>query len=102
MEMRTLIDVDILGHIFEQSITDLERLRHSLKSAAFRRMRPGNDVAGRKARSTPGLHHPLQRGTSTGQRMESPFRTLRKKHEAEATGTARKVLTDPNAYDLTR
>ena len=29
-EVRSLIDVDILGHIFEQSITDLERLRLSL------------------------------------------------------------------------
>ena len=25
-----IIDVDILGHIFEQSITDLERLRNEL------------------------------------------------------------------------
>ena len=29
-EVRSVIDVDILGHIFEQSITDLERLRHRL------------------------------------------------------------------------
>src|ERR1035437_4080736 len=29
-EVRSVIDVDILGHIFEQSITDLERLRLSL------------------------------------------------------------------------
>ena len=28
--VRSVIDVDILGHIFEQSITDLERLRESL------------------------------------------------------------------------
>src|ERR1039457_2309605 len=34
-EVRSVIDVDILGHIFEQSITDLERLRLSLKSVAF-------------------------------------------------------------------
>ena len=27
--VRSVIDVDILGHIFEQSITDLERLRES-------------------------------------------------------------------------
>ncbi len=31
-EVRSVIDVDILGHIFEQSITDLERLRQSLES----------------------------------------------------------------------
>ena len=29
--VRSVIDVDILGHIFEQSITDLERLRLSLE-----------------------------------------------------------------------
>jgi hypothetical protein len=33
-EVRSVIDVDILGHIFEQSITDLERLRLSLQSGA--------------------------------------------------------------------
>jgi hypothetical protein len=31
-EVRSVIDVDILGHIFEQSITDLERLRLSLET----------------------------------------------------------------------
>ena len=34
-EVRSVIDVDILGHIFERSITDLERLRLSLQSGAF-------------------------------------------------------------------
>jgi hypothetical protein len=32
-EVRSVIDVDILGHIFEQSITDLERLRVVTPSA---------------------------------------------------------------------
>ena len=31
--VRSVIDVDILGHIFEQSITDLESLRESLEPA---------------------------------------------------------------------
>jgi hypothetical protein len=31
-EVRSVIDVDILGHIFEQSITDLERPQDSLAS----------------------------------------------------------------------
>jgi hypothetical protein len=31
-EVRSVIDVDILGHIFEQSITDLERLCLSLQA----------------------------------------------------------------------
>jgi len=29
-----VIDVDILGHLFDQSITDLERLRHRLETGA--------------------------------------------------------------------
>ena len=33
-EVRSVIDVDILGHIFEQSITDLERLRLSLQAGS--------------------------------------------------------------------
>ena len=37
-EVRSVIDVDILGHIFEQSITDLERLRQSLEHS--RRVAP--------------------------------------------------------------
>ena len=31
--VRSVIDVDILSHVFEQSITDLERLRDSLSSS---------------------------------------------------------------------
>ena len=31
--VRSVIDVDILGHIFQQSITDLERLRQNLEQA---------------------------------------------------------------------
>src|ERR1019366_2584781 len=38
-EVRSVIDVDILGHIFEQSITDLERLRLSLEQTGS--LRPG-------------------------------------------------------------
>src|ERR1017187_7679784 len=43
-EVRSVIDVDILGHIFEQSITDLERLRLSLEH-------PGPLQAGASAKS---------------------------------------------------
>ena len=44
----TLIDVDILGHIFEQSITDLERIRNELEGDR----RATNRGARRKGRST--------------------------------------------------
>ena len=38
--VRSVIDVDILGHIFEQSITDLERLRESLERRSGGRASP--------------------------------------------------------------
>jgi hypothetical protein len=33
--------------------------------------------------------------------LKQRFEALRRQHEEEATGTARKALADPNAYDLT-
>jgi len=33
--------------------------------------------------------------------LQVRFEALRRQHEAEATGTARKALADPSAYDLT-
>ena len=33
--------------------------------------------------------------------LKQRFEALRQQHEAEAIGTARKALADPNAYDLT-
>jgi hypothetical protein len=32
--------------------------------------------------------------------LQQRFETLRRQHEAEAAGTARKVVADPRAYDL--
>jgi len=32
--------------------------------------------------------------------LKTRFDTLRRQHEADAAGTARKTLADPNAYDL--
>lgn len=102
-EVRSLIDVDILGHIFEQSITDLERLRHNLDTnvpiaedqAKARRKREG-------AFYTPAFITRYIIEQALGGVLKTRFETLRAKHEADATGagTARKALVDPNAYDL--
>ncbi|HEX7859922.1 MAG TPA: N-6 DNA methylase [Verrucomicrobiae bacterium] len=100
-EVRSLIDVDILGHIFEQSITDLERLRHSLASGApiaeqeakARRKKEG-------AFYTPAFITRYIVEQALGGVLQVRFETLRQKHEAAATGTSRKPLADPNAYDL--
>jgi hypothetical protein len=133
--IRSAIDVDIFGHIFEQSIPDLERLRQSLSSAGFqpavsptssRQGVGGRAACGLETRDTAGWKTALQvEAGKVGRRrkqegavytpafitrylieqalggvLKDRFETLRRQHETEAAGTARKALADPNAYDL--
>ena len=144
--VRSVIDVDILGHICEQSITDLERLRESLeqpRSVVGQCVPPANPVVGQcvppanpvvgqcvppalaggvAAKEEAGeTHCPTTVGRRRKQEgavytpafitrylveqalggvLKQRFDTLRRQHEAEAAGTARKTLADPNAYDL--
>jgi len=135
-EVRSVIDVDILGHIFEQSITDLERLRLSLTRPSpalvaadvSRRHLDGGENAptdvggyapllaeataadtdkpGRRRKLEGAVYTPafITRyivGQALGGVLKQRFEALRQQHEAEAAGTARKALADPNAYDLT-
>jgi SAM-dependent methyltransferase len=146
-EVRSVIDVDILGHIFEQSITDLERLRLSLQSGAVppaaspsppqqeerageRRppltegratilpllrgegrgegeLVPVDETQARKRRKqegavyTPAFITRYIVGQALGGVLKQRFEALRLQHESETSGTARKALADPNAYDLT-
>src|SRR5204863_1884678 len=96
------IDVDILGHIFEQSITDLERLRHSLESGGA----PLDDDQAKTRRKkegafyTPAFITRYNVEQALGGVCKFRFEALRGQHETKATGTARKTLADPNAYDL--
>src|ERR1035438_1468972 len=124
-EVRSVIDVDILGHIFEQSITDLERLRLSLErdegaptflSASVATPRSADKNVGapqvdetqaRKRRKqegavyTPAFITRYIVGQALGGVLKPRFEALRQQHESETSGTARKALADPNAYDLT-
>src|ERR1019366_8837797 len=135
-EVRSVIDVDILGHIFEQSITDLERLRLSLEHPNVGQcvspaplstdLPPGgaggthcptlepeagglsvDESQARKRRKqegavyTPAFITRYIVGQALGGVLKQRFEVLRQQHEAEAAGTARKALADPNAYDLT-
>jgi hypothetical protein len=102
VEIRPVIDVDILGHIFEQSITDLERLRLDLASgeaapdeaeAKTRRKKEG-------AFYTPAFITRYIVEQTLGSVIHARFEALRRTEEAAATGTAKKALTDPSAYDL--
>ena len=144
--VRSVIDVDILGHICEQSITDLERLRESLEqprsvvgavrpacqscsgavrpacqscSGAVRPACLGRRSSSKRRGRRDALPHYVgrrrkQEGAvytpafitrylveqALGGVLKTRFDTLRRQHEAEAAGTARKTLADPNAYDL--
>ena len=102
-----LVDVDILGHIFEQSISDLERLRESLD-----RGRGDDDAGGEKEKNdrrsrrkregafyTPPFVTRYIVGQALGGVLAERFESLRRRHEADATRAARGVLADPNAYD---
>ncbi|MFO1438777.1 MAG: N-6 DNA methylase [Verrucomicrobiaceae bacterium] len=102
VEIRPVIDVDILGHIFEQSITDLERLRLDLASgeaapdeaeAKTRRKKEG-------AFYTPAFITRYIVEQTLGSVILARFEALRRTEETAATGTARKALADPSAYDL--
>lgn len=102
VEIHPVIDVDILGHIFEQSITDLERLRQDLESgdravdekqAKTRRKKEG-------AFYTPAFITRYLVEQTLGSVLRDRFEVLRQSEEATATGTAKKPLADPAAYDL--
>lgn len=95
-----IIDVDILGHIFEQSIEDLEALKAELEGGEVTRQ------SSRRKRE--GAFYTPQAITQylVAQALElvcaDRFESLRQEHQSRATGTQRRVLTDPAAYDLTQ
>jgi N-6 DNA Methylase/TaqI-like C-terminal specificity domain len=96
------VDVDILGHIFEQSITDLERLRNEL-SGLTERLGPEKHKTRRKKEGafyTPSFITRYIIEQTLGAMLKERFEQLRQTHQGEAENTAEKVLADPNAYDL--
>ncbi len=98
----SLIDVDILGHIFEQSITDLERLRNELDGLAepvgadkhkTRRKKEG-------AFYTPAFITRYIVEQALGGVLRDRFEQLRQQHAQDVKGTARTSLADPGVYQL--
>jgi hypothetical protein len=95
-----LIDVEILGHIFEQSITDLEQLHQEIaggpagaaKAAPSKRKREG-------AFYTPPFVTRYIVSATLGPVLQERFEALRRQQHEGAAAAARKVLEDPNAYD---
>lgn len=97
-----LIDVDILGHIFEQSITDLERLRNEMEGRV--EPLPRDKLKTRRKKEgafyTPAFITRYIVEQALGSTLWERFEQLRQRHEARAKGTARSALADPAVYQL--
>ncbi|NLY02502.1 MAG: class I SAM-dependent DNA methyltransferase, partial [Rhodopirellula sp.] len=97
-----LIDVDILGHIFEQSITDLEKLRNELDGLA----EPVSKDRHKSRRKKEGAFYTPPFVTryiieqALGGVLRERFESLRRSHAESAKGTARDALADPQVYTL--
>ncbi|MGO9917529.1 MAG: Eco57I restriction-modification methylase domain-containing protein, partial [Isosphaeraceae bacterium] len=102
MDGNKLVDVDILGHIFEQSITDLELLRNELDGLTDQ-LGPAEHASRRKKEGafyTPAFITGYIVSQALGSVLEDRFDALRCQHAEEAEGTARRVLANPRVYDL--
>lgn len=97
-----VVDVDILGHIFEQSITDLERLRNEVEGLAS----PVAVEAHKSRRKKEGAFYTPAFITryiveqALGGALRERFEKLRIERQYAAKGAARKALADPSIYDL--
>jgi methylase of polypeptide subunit release factors len=95
------VDVDILGHIFEQSITDLERLKDEIEGRAV----PETSAARASRRKREGAFYTHAFVTryivsqALGGVLADAFERLRQRHASSAEGTARSALVNPAAYD---
>ncbi|MFN0051663.1 MAG: Eco57I restriction-modification methylase domain-containing protein [Planctomycetales bacterium] len=99
---RALIDVDILGHIFEQSITDLELLRNELEGLSPALGKEKHKTRRKKegAFYTPAFITRYIVEQTLGGVLADRFERLRETHVQRTTGTAAKSLADPRVYDL--
>ena len=96
-----LIDVEILGHIFEQSITDLEQLHEAVAAgeptqetaaAPSKRKREG-------AFYTPPFITRYIVGATLGPALAERFEAFRARFQEQAPAAARGVLDNPSGYD---
>lgn len=96
-----LIDVDILGHVFEQSIADLEEMQNVI--AGLVAAPKANEKTSRKeagAFYTPEFVTRYIVAETLGPVLADKFETLRVAHQQQATKTTKKVLDDPAAFDV--
>jgi len=92
-----LIDVEILGHIFEQSISDLEGLHEKIKGAATGKKSTKRHKEG--AYYTPSFITRYIVGQALRPVLAARFEALRTRHAADATRTTKRVLDDPRIFD---
>ncbi|PKO19581.1 hypothetical protein CVU37_02530 [candidate division BRC1 bacterium HGW-BRC1-1] len=96
-----VVDVEILGHIFERSITDLERMRIELDTSA-----PPDTSKAKGRRKKEGAFYTPKFITryivehALGPVLRERFEALRLRHHADASGTARRALENPATFDL--
>lgn len=92
------LDVEILGHIFEQSITDLERIERELAEGGFETSR-----ATRRKREgafyTPRVITRFIVGRALRPVLSDRFEAVRRQHQEAAEKAAAKALDDPRVYD---
>lgn len=96
-----LIDVEILGHIFEQSISDLEELHRGLKAGE---PAPSTRTAPTKRKKEGAFYTPafVTRyivAETLGPVLREKYEALRVRHEAAAGRLVKKVFADPRAFD---
>ncbi|MAC52274.1 MAG: type I restriction endonuclease subunit M [Gimesia sp.] len=98
---RQLIDVDILGHIFEQSISDLEKIRDA--ADGMTQKQSANERTRRRREGafyTPPFITRYMVGETLGAVLADRFERVRQRLANQAKGTAVKSLEDPTVYDL--
>jgi hypothetical protein len=97
-----VIDVDILGHIFEQSISDLEKLRNELDGLVEPVSKDKHKTRRKKegAFYTPSFVTRYIVEQTLGGVIAARFERLRQHHEADATRAVKPLLSNPHVYDL--
>lgn len=97
-----VIDVEILGHIFEQSISDLERLQNEVDG----REKPVGVEKHKTRRKKEGAFYTPDFITryiieqALGGVLRDRYERLRETSQSNASGRAQQALVDPRVYEL--
>ena len=97
-----MIDVEILGHIFEQSISDLEEMQNKLAGLVKETKSKEQKKTTRKeagAFYTPPFITRYLVAETLGPVVAARFEEVRREHQDAAAKTIKKVFIDPAAFD---